>query len=119
MARIRHLEWSSLRERAYILAKIREEMIVKYRKALVVALSVTVWLPMLAAAEEKAVPPAEKSTTTAKCLVAEVNPVTGHAVCVNPRGAAVESPPASALRPCKPRAHDKEDWTVYERWSGC
>ena len=92
----------------------------KYPKALVIALSATVWLPMLAvAAEEKPVPPAEKSTTTAKCLVAEVNPVTGHAVCVNPRGAPVESPPVSALRPCKPRAHDKEDWTVYERWSGC
>jgi hypothetical protein len=61
-------------------------------------------------------PPPEK---TAKCLEAAVNPVTGHAVCINPRGAPVEPPPVSALKPCKPRAHDKDDWTVYERWSGC
>lgn len=61
-------------------------------------------------------PPPEQA---AKYLVAEVNPVTGNAVCVNPRGAPVEPPPASALKPCKPRAHDKDDWTVYEHWSGC
>lgn len=92
----------------------------KYLKALVFALSVTMWLPMIeAGAEEKATAPAEKSAPPAKCLVAEVNPVTGHAVCINPRGAPVAPPPVSALRPCKPRAHDKEDWTVYERWSGC
>ena len=61
-------------------------------------------------------PPPEQP---AKCLVAEVNPVTGHAVCINPRGAPVEPPPVSALKPCKPRAHDEGGWTVYERWSGC
>ncbi len=74
---------------------------------------------MAALAEENPAAQAEKSAPPAKCLVAEVNPVTGHAVCVNPRGAPVESPPASALRPCKPRARDKDDWTVYEHWSGC
>ncbi|MEO8421873.1 MAG: hypothetical protein ABI457_11830 [Hyphomicrobium sp.] len=90
----------------------------KHMRALVFALSVT--LPMMAAsAEEKPAAPAEKSAPPAKCLVAEVNPVTGHAVCINPRGAPVESPPAAALHPCKPRAQDKDDWTVYEHWSGC
>jgi hypothetical protein len=62
---------------------------------------------------------AEKSATSAKCLVAEVNPVTGHPVCINPRGAPVEAPPLSSLHPCKPRPHDNEPWTVYEHWSGC
>jgi len=67
-----------------------------------------------------ALPPREKpAVEPAKCLEAAVNPVSGHAVCINPRGAPVEPPPASALKPCKPRAHDKDDWPVYERWSGC
>lgn len=35
----------------------------------------------------------------AKCEEAEVNPVTGHAECVRPRGAAVDPPPRSAV-PC-------------------
>jgi len=103
-----------------------EEEIVKYLKTLVVALSVTMWLPTVAQcaeesaqSAEKSAEPAEGSTTPAKCLVAEVNPVTGHAVCVNPRGAPVEPPSASALHPCKPRAHDNDSWTVYEHWSGC
>lgn len=34
-----------------------------------------------------------------KCEEAEVSPVTGHAECVRPRGAAVDSPPQSAV-PC-------------------
>lgn len=64
-------------------------------------------------------PSAEKSATPAKCLEAAVNPVTGDAVCINPRGAPVEAPPPSSLHPCKPRPHDNEPWTVYEHWSGC
>lgn len=69
---------------------------------------------------EDAAPQAQKpGGAPVKCLLAEVNPVTGHAVCINPRGAPVEPPPVSALKPCKPRAHDKDGWTVYERWSGC
>ncbi len=65
--------------------------------------------------------PAEKPAAAppVKCLEAAVNPVTGHAVCVNPRGAPVDPPPVSALKPCKPRAHDKDGWTTYEHWSGC
>jgi hypothetical protein len=33
-----------------------------------------------------------------KCEVAQVNPVTGHAECIRPRGAAVDPPPQSAVR---------------------
>ena len=98
----------------------------KVLKTLVVALGVTLWLPMTAQSAENSVEPAEKaaesaktSATPVKCLEAVVNPVTGYAFCTNPRGAPVESPPVSALQPCKPRAHDNEDWTVYEHWSGC
>ena len=99
----------------------------KALKTLVVALSVTLWLPMVAqAAEESApsaeeqTPPAADATASAKCLEAVVNPVTGYAICTNPRGAPVEPPPpASFQRPCKPRAHDDETWTVYEHASGC
>jgi len=99
---------------------------VKYLKTLVVALGVTLWLPMAAQSADTSAEPAEKpaqpaegSATPAKCLEAAVNPVTGFAVCVNPRGAPVEQPSASALHPCKPRAHDNDPWTVYEHWSGC
>lgn len=34
-----------------------------------------------------------------ECEVAQVNPVTGHAECIRPRGAAVDPPPQSAV-PC-------------------
>ena len=36
-----------------------------------------------------------------KCLKAEVNPVTGHVLCIDPLGAAVEPPPPEAALPCK------------------
>jgi len=69
---------------------------VKYLKTLVVALGVTLWLPMAAQSADTSAEPAEKpaqpaegSATPAKCLEAAVNPVTGFAVCVNPRGAQV------------------------------
>ncbi|MBC8014036.1 MAG: hypothetical protein H7X74_08175 [Methyloceanibacter sp.] len=37
-----------------------------------------------------------------KCLKAEINPVTGHVLCIDPLGAPVEPPPAEAKLPCKP-----------------
>ena len=37
-----------------------------------------------------------------KCLVAEINPVTGHVLCLKPLGAPVEAPPEEATLPCKP-----------------
>jgi hypothetical protein len=45
------------------------------------------------------------------CLEAEVNPVTGHAFCVNPRGALVEPPPAASELPCSPDARTPGTWT--------
>ncbi len=89
-------------------------------KTLVVALGVTLWLPMAAQAEEESASSAEETGAPAKCLKAVVNPVTGHAIYVDPRGAPVEPPPPEAFnRPCKPRAHDDNPWTVYEQGSGC
>jgi hypothetical protein len=35
------------------------------------------------------------------CLKAEINPITGHTICIEPLGAPVEAPPSSALSPCK------------------
>ena len=40
--------------------------------------------------------------TPPKCEKAEINPVTGHVLCLKPRGAPVEPPPATATAPCKP-----------------
>ena len=37
-----------------------------------------------------------------KCLKAEVNPVTGHVLCIDPLGAAVEPLPLEAAPNCKP-----------------
>ncbi len=63
---------------------------------------------------------AKESTEPVKCLQAVVNPVTGHAVCVKPPGAQVDPPsPEAFVRPCKPRAHDDDPFTMYERYSGC
>jgi hypothetical protein len=92
---------------------------VKGLKTLVVALGITLWLPMVAQSAEESAQSEEKSAAPAKCLEAAVNPVTGFAFCINPRGAPVNPPPVSALHPCKPRAHDNDPMTVYERWSGC
>lgn len=99
----------------------------KVLRTLIVALSVTVLLPMAAHSEEKSAPPAEQSAPSAeasawqaRCLKAVVNPVTGYAICLEPKGAPVEPPPRASLqRPCKPRAHDNDPFTVYEHWSGC
>ena len=35
-----------------------------------------------------------------KCVTAEINPVTGHVLCIEPLGAPVEAPPDAKL-PCK------------------
>ena len=44
----------------------------------------------------------QELTADAKCRKAEINPVTGHVLCLDPRGAPVEAP-AESLRPeCKP-----------------
>jgi len=46
---------------------------------------------------------------TPVCKRAEVNPVTGHVLCVDPLGAEVAPPPQA--EPCKADAHSGEDWT--------
>jgi hypothetical protein len=95
------------------------DTLVKYLNMFTTAVGVTLSLPMSAQAAETMAKPAEDSAAPAKCLEAAVNPVTGDAVCVNPRGAPVEPPPKSAYQPCKPRAHDSDPFTVYEHASGC
>jgi len=100
---------------------------VRHLRTLVIALGVTVCLPIAAASAEEATKtlkePAASSEAAApppKCLKAAVNPVTGHAICLEPKGAPVDPPERSALqRPCRPRAHDNDPFTVYEHWSGC
>ena len=88
-------------------------------RTLIVASGIMLWLPLAAQATEESAPSAEVSAAP-KCLQAVVNPVTGFAICVNPKGAPVEPPPSESFnRPCKPRAHDDDPWTVYEHASGC
>jgi hypothetical protein len=51
------------------------------------------------------------SATASACRKAEVNPVTGHVLCLDPLGAPVEPPPAASEVPCKPDARADEAWT--------
>lgn len=89
-------------------------------KTLVVTLGVTMWLSTGAYSAEEAAQPTDEPAAPVKCLKAVVNPVTGHAICVDPKGAPVDPPPAEALnKPCRPRDHDDDPFTVYERYSAC
>ncbi len=58
-----------------------------------------------------------------KCLKAEVNPVTGHVLCIDPLGAAVEPPPPEAALPCKKPEEVRGQWsyspTARPRPRGC
>jgi len=45
-----------------------------------------------------------------KCLKAEVNPVTGQVLCIDPLGAPVEPLPPEAALPCKPE-QSRGQWT--------
>jgi hypothetical protein len=54
--------------------------------------------------------PAEQPAPT-KCLKAEVNPVTGHVLCIEPLGAAVEPPPPEAALPCKRPEDVRGQWS--------
>lgn len=54
--------------------------------------------------------PAEP-TPQPKCLKAEVNPVTGHVLCIDPLGAAVEPPPPEAKLPCKKPEDSRGQWS--------
>jgi hypothetical protein len=87
-------------------------------KLILIGLAGSVCLPMATHAADNATETPSEQTAPPKCLEAAVNPVTGYAICINPRGAPVEPPPAEALnKPCKPRSHDDDPFTVYERYS--
>ena len=45
------------------------------------------------------------------CRKAEVNPVTGHVLCIDPLGAPVDAQPAASDVPCKADAHTDAGWT--------
>lgn len=61
----------------------------------------TMTLVLMAAASATAAEPSEQGAPP-KCLKAEINPVTGHVLCIDPLGAPVEPPPTEAKLPCKP-----------------
>ena len=53
----------------------------------------------------------EDRAAQAKCLKAEVNPVTGHVLCIDPPGADVEPLPLEAAPNCKPeQARGQWSW---------
>jgi hypothetical protein len=68
------------------------------RLAQSLAASATILFGLAAAAAAGA---AEEATAP-KCLKAEINPVTGHVLCIDPLGAPVEPPPEEAKPRCKP-----------------
>jgi hypothetical protein len=52
------------------------------------------------------------SAAASTCRKAEVNPVTGYVLCLDPLGAPVEAPPASTELPCGPNANKADGaWT--------
>jgi hypothetical protein len=67
----------------------------------------------LLASQALAAEPEDKAAPAAKpaCITAEVNPVTGHALCINPLGAPVEAPPSASEVPCQTEAHPSGAWT--------
>jgi hypothetical protein len=54
---------------------------------------------------------AEGSGAQPKCLKAEVNPVTGHVLCVEPLGAPVDPAPSAAENPCRENPRAEGDWS--------
>jgi hypothetical protein len=53
----------------------------------------------------------QDAATPAKCLKAEVNPVTGHVLCVEPLGAPVDPAPSAAENPCRENPRAEGDWS--------
>ena len=78
------------------------------RLALAASLAATAGLADALAANEGGDP---APTAPSSCLKAEVNPVTGHVLCIDPLGAPVEPPPSASDVPCKPGAHADQAWT--------
>jgi hypothetical protein len=46
-----------------------------------------------------------------QCRKAEINPVTGHLLCLDPLGAPVEPPPPEAKLPCKKPEEARGQWS--------
>jgi hypothetical protein len=61
---------------------------------------------------------ANERAPAVKCLKAEVNPVTGHVLCIDPIGAPVDPPPAAELPPCKPDERNSEAWSYGPKCKG-
>jgi hypothetical protein len=78
-------------------------------------LALAAWILAAAAfagAEVRAESGAEPAGAAApQCRKAEVNPVTGHVLCLDPLGAPVDPPPPAAELPCKPGARTDEAWS--------
>jgi hypothetical protein len=60
----------------------------------------------------------QDAATPAKCRKAEVNPVTGHVLCVEPLGAPVEAPPPTAAGPCLENPRAEGDWSYQPKCNG-
>ena len=67
-------------------------------------------LMLMAAAGQAAAENSEQAAPP-KCVTAEINPVTGHVLCINPLGAPVEAPPEEAKMPCKQDSRGQWTWS--------
>ena len=65
---------------------------------------------LMAAAGQAAAENSEQGAPP-KCVTAEINPVTGHVLCINPLGAPVEAPPEEAKLPCKQDSRGQWTWS--------
>jgi hypothetical protein len=63
-----------------------------------------------AAAEQDTQEQDTQAAQTPACKTAEVNPVTGHVFCIDPLGADVEPPPASAKPKCEEASRGQWTW---------
>ena len=77
---------------------------------LFLALIAGFWLAVPAFAVESAGKKMDSAAAGSKCLVAEVNPVTGSVNCIKPLGAPVEPPPTTDA-PCTQDPRLKGQWT--------
>ncbi len=72
--------------------------------------AMTMALVLMAAAGQAAAENAEQAPSP-KCVTAEINPVTGHVLCINPLGAPVEVPPDEAKPKCKQDSRGQWTWS--------
>jgi hypothetical protein len=79
------------------------------RATMIVSARLMFAVGMLAAGAVSAAPAEQPAAP--KCLKAEVNPVTGHVLCIEPLGAAVEPPAAEEALPCKRPEDVRGQWS--------